>query len=59
MLVLTLPRRSDYTAGHPDEIELCGHCGRRVFRVGPAAAIYCEKCGHGHEAAPVRRPPVQ
>jgi hypothetical protein len=47
-------RRSDYTAGHPDEIELCGHCGRRVFRVGPAAALYCEKCGHGHEAAPVR-----
>lgn len=41
--------RSDYTAGHPDSIELCGHCGRRVFRVGPEQRVYCEKCGHGPE----------
>jgi hypothetical protein len=33
----------------PERIELCGRCARRLFRIGPDARPYCEKCGHGDE----------
>jgi len=41
-------------AGHPDRIELCGHCGQRIGRLGPdASQLYCYHCGHGDEAEPI------
>ena len=47
----------DYNLGiekFPEQIELCGVCGRRVHRMPPEATrLYCEKCGHAHEKLPV------
>ena len=31
----------------PDEIELCGVCGNRIYRMAPDGAPYCFRCGHG------------
>jgi hypothetical protein len=43
---------SDYILGaqkFPDQIELCGMCGRRVHRMPPdETRLYCEKCGQAH-----------
>jgi hypothetical protein len=34
----------------PEEIELCGVCGRRVHRLPPdETRLYCEKCGQAQE----------
>ena len=33
----------------PDEIELCGVCGNRLYRLGPDLRPYCYHCGHGEE----------
>jgi hypothetical protein len=39
----------DYNLGaqkFPEQIELCGVCGRRVHRLPPdETRLYCEKCG--------------
>jgi ribosomal protein S27AE len=39
----------DYNLGSqkfPEQIELCGMCGRRVHRMPPdETRLYCEKCG--------------
>jgi ribosomal protein S27AE len=39
----------DYKLGtqkFPEQIELCGVCGRRVHRLPPdETRLYCEKCG--------------
>ena len=47
----------DYNLGtekFPQQIELCGVCGRRVHRIPPdQSRLYCEKCGHASERAPV------
>lgn len=46
---------TDYYLGpekFPATIELCGTCARRLHRIGPDAAAYCEKCGHGTELPP-------
>ena len=47
----------DYNLGtekFPDQIELCGICGRRVHRMPPdQTRLYCEKCGHGEDKATV------
>jgi ribosomal protein S27AE len=38
----------------PEQIELCGVCGRRVHRMPPdASRLYCEKCGRADEKLPV------
>jgi hypothetical protein len=40
---------TDYNLGaqkFPEQIELCGMCGRRVHRMPPdETRLYCEKCG--------------
>jgi ribosomal protein S27AE len=47
----------DYNLGtdkFPEQIELCGVCGRRVHRMPPdRSRLYCEKCGHGQDKATV------
>ncbi len=47
----------DYNLGvekFPEQIELCGVCGRRLHRMPPdASRLYCEKCGRGDEKLPV------
>jgi ribosomal protein S27AE len=47
----------DYYLGtekFPDQIELCGVCGRRVHRMPPdQTRLYCEKCGHAEQRATV------
>jgi hypothetical protein len=47
----------DYNLGtekFPQQIELCGVCGRRVHRMPPDhIRLYCEKCGHAEEKAAV------
>jgi len=47
----------DYNLGpdkFPEQIELCGVCGRRVHRMPPdQTRLYCEKCGHAQEKATV------
>ena len=47
----------DYNLGmdkFPEQIELCGVCGRRVHRMPPdQTRLYCEKCGHAEEKATV------
>jgi ribosomal protein S27AE len=47
----------DYNLGtdkFPQQIELCGVCGRRVHRMPPDhSRLYCEKCGHASDRAPV------
>ena len=39
----------DYNLGaqkFPEQIELCGMCGRRVHRLSPdETRLFCEKCG--------------
>ena len=46
----------DYILGvekFPEQIELCGVCGRRVHRMPPdATRRYCENCGHADEQLP-------
>ena len=55
----------DYNLGtnkFPEQIELCGVCGRRVHRMPPdQTRLYCEKCGHAQEGVTVvyvRRSPT-
>jgi homoserine O-acetyltransferase len=47
----------DYNLGpdkFPQQIELCGICGRRIHRMPPdQSRLYCEKCGHANDKAPV------
>jgi ribosomal protein L37E len=47
----------DYNLGvekSPEQIELCGVCGRRLHRMPPdASRLYCATCGHGDEKLPV------
>ena len=34
----------------PEQIELCGVCGRRVHRMPPdQTRLYCEKCGRAQK----------
>jgi hypothetical protein len=43
----------DYNLGpqkFPEQIELCGVCGRRVHRLPPdETRLYCEKCGQAQK----------
>ena len=47
----------DYYLGtnkFPDQIELCGMCGRRVHRMPPdQSRLSCEKCGHAEQKSTV------
>ncbi len=47
-------RDYNLTDKFPEQIELCGVCGRRVHRMPPdQTRLYCEKCGRAQEKAAV------
>ena len=38
----------------PEQIELCGVCGRGVHRLPPdESRLYCEKCGQAQERSTI------